>query len=54
MESLLTGLLSLSSSPLTRLPSLSSLPVMIDLFLEMVADRVEILHQDYQIIIRKR
>ena len=26
----------------------------IDLFLEMVADRVEILHRDYQIIIRKR
>jgi predicted O-methyltransferase YrrM len=26
----------------------------IDLFLEMVADRAEILHQDYQVIIRKR
>ena len=35
--------------PLVDRPQLA-----IDLFLEMVADRVEILHQDYQIIIRKR
>ena len=35
--------------PLVDRPQLA-----IDLFLEMVADQVEILHQDYQIIIRKR
>ena len=35
-------------------PLLDRPQLAIDLFLEMVADRVEILHQDYQIIIRKR
>jgi predicted O-methyltransferase YrrM len=35
-------------------PSVDRPQLAIDLFLEMIADRVEILHHDYQIIIRKR